>query len=728
MTTTPQTPVVPASPSQADPAIISLMHGVVASEGTSGDPETLGDKNAQGEYTAAGIGQWSNENAQGEPQALSAGQVPANFAADAKQYGLDPTDFSLANQNKVLYAVLASDKAAGLTPQQALSKWNSGRANAYLTDPVESTSVGSSSTQNVAAYVDKGMAAAQAYAKKQSGSGYGYVTPPASASAPAPEPQAGAEPAAPAAGEPAGAAPTFAASASDSPLAAGLKTAGNLPSSAYSFGKGVLQSLNPVAIASALGQIPAAFTSAVDANGGDVAKTIEETISAMPKALYDTVVPQFGKDLAAGKFSSAQQDVENNPVGSIAPFVFAGKGAAEGIDAATGADTSGAVDAAMAKVASPVTAVASKVGDLAGKAAGTAGSVARYAFGQATGLEPSTIKTIEANPDVDFSTVNRASLGDVIKTGLDDRETTLGETGAGYDAIKTGKPITVDAGFLGNAIEQATGLKLQDVESEGTGYGKFAADATSKIDAPGDITKIQRLYDAWQPRFDEGTMTPDDFLTLRTKLAGIAYNDLGIKNGDMAGAAENIRSSLNAEFRDQIPGLAEKDSDYSSQLSELKNLRKGILDKNGELTDGAINKIAKAAGKGKDAFLSRLEEISPGITGKIQILKAAEDLESAGGNKVGTYARSAGTVFGGVAGYAAGGPLAAIAGALAEMVLQNPDVATSIIKTYAKSKPLLSAVAQAVRRGGAALNNAPSMTGVPASVFGGQRAALAGGQ
>lgn len=157
------TSLVPASPDQADPSIISLMHGVVAAEGTNGNPNAIGDKG-----TAAGIGQWSNQ-VNGVPQPLQAGQIPLNFQNDAKQYGLNPNDFSIGNQNKVLYAILASDKAQGLTPEQALSKWNSGRANAYLTAPVEGSSVSATGTQDVADYVKRGMAAAQAYAQSQGG-------------------------------------------------------------------------------------------------------------------------------------------------------------------------------------------------------------------------------------------------------------------------------------------------------------------------------------------------------------------------------------------------------------------------------------------------------------------------------------------------------------------------------------------------------------------------------
>lgn len=144
---------------QLDPSIVALMHGIKTSEGTNGDYNAIGD-----EGTAAGIGQWSNES-NGVPQKLQQGQIPANFQGEARQYGLNPNDFSPANQNQVMYASIAADKQAGLSPEQILSKWNSGSPNAYLTNPVEGSSVSATGTSDVAAYVQRGMAAAQEYAQ-----------------------------------------------------------------------------------------------------------------------------------------------------------------------------------------------------------------------------------------------------------------------------------------------------------------------------------------------------------------------------------------------------------------------------------------------------------------------------------------------------------------------------------------------------------------------------------
>lgn len=155
----PSQPQTTQDTSQLDPSIVALMHGLKVAEGTNGNYNAVGDKG-----TAVGIGQWSNQ-VNGTPQPIQPGQVPLNFQNQAKQYGFDPNDFSPENQNKVIYAHLSADKKAGLTPEQILSKWNSGDPNKYL-NPATSTGVSSVGTYDVGSYVKRGMAAAQQYAQQ----------------------------------------------------------------------------------------------------------------------------------------------------------------------------------------------------------------------------------------------------------------------------------------------------------------------------------------------------------------------------------------------------------------------------------------------------------------------------------------------------------------------------------------------------------------------------------
>lgn len=515
----------------------------------------------------------------------------------------------------------------------------------------------------------------------------------------------------------------FPSKPTDNGLVAGLKTAGNLLPSAFNFLKGAVNSVNPLAIGKTASNIGTSIGDAFN-EGDKGGALLKNTIFGLPQAAYQTLVPQAAKDLFAGNPEAAQKDVTNDPFGSVAPFVFGAKALASGADAiasrgAPEASTAfgDTLDAGMKKVAAPVV---KPIAAAAKATASTIPSVGRYAFGQAAGLEPNTISTIASNPEA-FSTANmaqisRPALGTTIGDALDGRIDKLSDTGTAYNPIKeSATPITVDPAFLKSAVQDASGLAIDD-------KGQVQSNGSASVRAPGDVAKVQQLLKFWQPLFDSGKMTTTEFLNFRTDLAKMAKYDGGIgKSTDLENLGKTLRSSLNSTYRPQVPGLAEVDTDYSTQITDLNNLKKGLLDKNNNLTDGAVNKIANALGKGKDQLAARLEEISPGITKQIGILKAAEDLERAGGNKVGTYARSTLGTGGMIAGIATGN-IPVLAASIAEMIISNPDVSRNIIRAYGYSKPLMTAVAAKLRQGASAVNNLPDGKTSPAlqasTVFG----------
>lgn len=91
-----------------DPNIVNLTKAIALTEsGKNGVP----DYNAVGDNgTSHGAYQWQ----------------PGNFAAAASAAGLDPKDFSPANQNKVAYAQVKALHAKGFNPAQIAASWNAG--------------------------------------------------------------------------------------------------------------------------------------------------------------------------------------------------------------------------------------------------------------------------------------------------------------------------------------------------------------------------------------------------------------------------------------------------------------------------------------------------------------------------------------------------------------------------------------------------------------------------
>lgn len=141
-----------AIPDGMDAGAVNLARAIRQQE-SGGNYNAVGDNN-----TSAGAYQWSN----GTDSPLAAGGIPANFQTDAKQYGLDPNDFSAKNQDMVAYQRILDLKNQGKNVLQIASLWNSGDENKYdptYVSPDGTPSVGTTTINgkqvayNVPAYV-----------------------------------------------------------------------------------------------------------------------------------------------------------------------------------------------------------------------------------------------------------------------------------------------------------------------------------------------------------------------------------------------------------------------------------------------------------------------------------------------------------------------------------------------------------------------------------------------
>ena len=156
MTTQQQTPGT--SQPQIDPTALNLSRAIRSVEG--GDyNNTSGDAG-----TSKGAYQWQ----------------PGNFEAAAKQYGLDPNDFSPTNQDHVAYEQIAEQLKQGKTQSQVASWWNSGKYDP--TDNVGDRVINGKTIHfDTPAYVAKVQKAYEALSNNT-----GYTPPPAPGQAQAP--------------------------------------------------------------------------------------------------------------------------------------------------------------------------------------------------------------------------------------------------------------------------------------------------------------------------------------------------------------------------------------------------------------------------------------------------------------------------------------------------------------------------------------------------------------
>lgn len=496
----------------------------------------------------------------------------------------------------------------------------------------------------------------------------------------------------------------------DSPVTSGLKTLGNFIPSLINTGVGLVK--QPIEGIKNITKIPGEVGGLISDAGG-----IVPAFGRLEQGVYENLVPGAARDVVNAvangtgasslmpsgireavapkttdqALQSAQATMTNDPVGQILPFLLLGRETAYKVSPEAGA----AFDSTISKVSKLGTVPAGIAGDTIGTAAGYAGDIGKFMAGQAMGLFPKTIDKIIASPDAFSeearSSVSRESIAREVAAQLSDRIKALAETGKEYQPIRelktpagTSHQVPVDPGALSDMIKATTGLDVVD--------GKLTGTADSSIRSPSDISTLQRkIVDVYQPAFDRGFLTPNEYLNLRSDLGDMAKYEGGVgKSKPLENLADIMRGKFNTAYRGKIPGLKELDTKFIPQITELKMLKKGILDKDNKLTDTAINRIANATGKGKDLFLARLEQTLPGVTHKIQVLKAIEDIENAAGQKVGTYARSLGTA--GILGGIALGNIPVIAAAIAEMIFASPEVAVPLLRLYGYNKALVGGI------------------------------------
>lgn len=465
----------------------------------------------------------------------------------------------------------------------------------------------------------------------------------------------------------------FPASKSDTALQAGLKAAGNLPSSAYQFGKGLFQAVaHPVQTGKAL------FNTAVGgietgldkATGINTESDEQEQFAALVGVLKERY----------GSFENLQRTATNDPFGLGAEILGVFEGGAS-LVGKTGATTRALTNAASKGVIRPVTAVTRG-------AQGVAGKTTRFGISQATGLNPETVSGLVKSPEqfsqTALKTANREDLASSVKTVIDKRLNDLKETGKGYESIRT--------------TEATVQVPPQTIQSVLDKYGIKVVDGKIKTTAetvPLSASDKSALSDFLNVYGNESQLSSNAFLNTRAALSELARYE-GTRTGNLQKISRDLRGLYDDLGKQQIPGLKELDEAYAPEVKILNQIKKDYLKPDGTFKDGAVTKLANLTGKGKEQTLQRLEKIMPGVTQRVQILKAAEDIERAAGLKVGTYARSIGI---------GGGVLTGNVPLLVGAIISSPEIAVRLLRAYGYTKKTVAPIVQLLREAANDVNN-----------------------
>ena len=447
---------------------------------------------------------------------------------------------------------------------------------------------------------------------------------------------------------------------------------GNIPKSTASFFAGIPEFIKTVGK-----KLVTAPRDLVQA-GVDVKKEIEsgaytskdlakqflnpDVVQAPVKATYEAFVPEFLQKLFSGDTEGAQKSLVEHPGENIIPLILTAR------EAANLKGKGAEFDARLTELTKPITKPIER-GVSAIKKAPAEG--AKYAISKSVGIEPSTISEIVKTPsrftEEKIASTTRESLGQKIYTAVSKRLQDLSSTGKEYEALRQ-TPQVVKI----NPIEITSVFDKFKVKLTTDKAGNYKVNITpeSLPMSPTDISAIENFLNTYGKTTQ---FTPNAFLNARTALSNMSKYEAGKTNAPTILARE-LRATFDKFGKDQIKGLKELDAKYAPETKLMKKVKRDYLNKEGTLKDGALNKLANLTGKGRSIVLNRLEQIVPGVTKEIKILKSIEDIQAAKGNKVGAYYK----LVGPGAAYLAGG----LPAALFSMILSHPTTAVFLLRKW----------------------------------------------
>lgn len=489
----------------------------------------------------------------------------------------------------------------------------------------------------------------------------------------------------------------FRATGDEGGVKSGLKALGNVPTSAFTFGKNIVNAVtNPIQTAKGVGNLIADAGAAVTNKLTDITGLGQRREQETAKALGSAY---FGDEGRYGSMANAQKTAIEDPfgVGSDLLAVLQGGAGVAGKTAQLNKALSTTAKVATAPIRVPVKAVAKATG-----------SATKFGASQATGLTPDTIGTIIDDPKAfgvaQAQGTTRVDLADDIFGAINKVSDDLSDLGTGYDSVrKSGQIVSLSDDWLTKSLDEF-GLKTKYDNAPALVNGvpdltqvpkaTIIADRTSKTRNATDINKIQSFVDNWG---DSKRFTAEEYLNMRHDLAELARYDMAGSTVARDFGTSVREGVLNSDkVRNQIPGLKSLDAKYSDDVKFFKQMKKEFLNSEGKLKDGAASKVVNAVNASNPERLARLEKLYPGFTKQAKVIKAVEDVENAMGLKVGTYAR-AGI---GIAGIATGN-LPMILGA----ILATPEVIVPLLKGLGYTNKTIGPVLAAIRDFAGDINN-----------------------
>lgn len=519
---------------------------------------------------------------------------PGNFEAAAKDAGLDPTDFSPANQDKVAYAKVKSMKDQGLKPWQIASAWNSGGTENWKDHSGDTIINGQKIHYDTPAYVNN----VKNYYMKLSGGTQAPLD--TTTDNTQTTPSIGAQVL--------GADPTNTygaiapASSTDNPLQAGLKSIANVPSSLLNLGKSLFSAAtHPVntikGIANAFGGgIEEGYDALVGEKGASNTQT--ETFDALKSALNERY----------GSLENAQRTATNDPVGFGADVFSILEGGSAILDNVAGTSARAALDTG-------VSAVGGKVADLGSKVLGAPTELGAKVLGQSTGVGSEAIKTgfNAAQEGGDAAKAFTEGLRgdstpeDLVNKAIAARDEVLDIRRSNYkDMLGSLKSDTseIDTAPLKTQLEKQ--LENFNITKNEDGTLNFDESTIVRPSDQKEIESMTKDVENWKNN------TPQGIDTLKQRLSN--YWEPGSKTGAFS---EGLRSTARGMIED-TPGYSDAMKNYSDMSDQIQDIKQSLSLGDKAATETTYNKLKNALKNDKQLRLSVIQELDATTGGSLQ--------------------------------------------------------------------------------------------------------------
>ena len=311
-------------------------------------------------------------------------------------------------------------------------------------------------------------------------------------------------------------------------------------------------------------------------------------------------------------------------------------------------------------------------------------NVAKSILSKVSGLDEATIDTAINSPEL----MTKAQKGDIdvntelnrVVEGIQAARDDVKNLGAEYEALRqSGQEIDISGAL--QPVQDMLRKKNISINPDGTlDFSKSAI----KNDAS-DMRSVQQAY---KDITDQQVFTVDEYLNRRQAIDSLRdYKSEVSSKWDAI--VRDIRRAMDAEGH-KIEWLKALDAKYAPIIEDVNRILKDFYNKDGTLKDNAISKVNNLLSQTNQARLERVKQFVPDIEENLRVVKAAQDLQAARQNKVGTYMNAWAALALGTTAWL--WP----AGLVAAMIITNPTVITNALKTYGRGKQFVKSLSKKI--------------------------------